>query len=113
LAAKTITLSVTRFDPGREGEPRQQSYEIPFEDDMVVLDGLNWIKTHLDGSVSYRWSCRMVFRLPGHRDRAGVHRPGGDRPGQALRARLARPGRRRAPEDHHGLRRNLGLQLRR
>src|SRR5437868_4599290 len=26
---------------------------------MVVLDGLNWIKTHLDGSVSYRWSCRM------------------------------------------------------
>src|SRR3979411_1488952 len=26
---------------------------------MVVLDGVNWIKTHLDGSVNYRWSCRM------------------------------------------------------
>jgi fumarate reductase iron-sulfur subunit len=52
LAAKTITLSVTRFDPGQDPEPRQQSYEIPFEDDMVVLDGLNWIKTHLDGSVA-------------------------------------------------------------
>jgi len=59
LAAKTITLSVTRFDPARDEKPYQQPYEIPFEDDMVVLDGLNWIKTHLDGSVNYRWSCRM------------------------------------------------------
>ncbi|MDQ6772461.1 MAG: succinate dehydrogenase iron-sulfur subunit [Candidatus Dormibacteraeota bacterium] len=40
-------------------QPRLQDYDIPFESDMVVLDGLNWIKTHLDGSVSYRWSCRM------------------------------------------------------
>ena len=59
MAGKQITLSVTRFDPDRESEPRQQSYEVPFEDDMVVLDALNWIKTHVDGSVSYRWSCRM------------------------------------------------------
>ena len=59
MAANKITLSVTRFDPAADAEPRQQSYEIPFQDDMVVLDGLNWIKTHLDGSVNYRWSCRM------------------------------------------------------
>jgi fumarate reductase iron-sulfur subunit len=25
----------------------------------VVLDGLNHIKDHLDGTLSYRWSCRM------------------------------------------------------
>jgi fumarate reductase iron-sulfur subunit len=25
----------------------------------VILDGLNYIKDHLDGTLSYRWSCRM------------------------------------------------------
>ena len=59
MAGRQITLSVTRFDPDRDREPNLQSYEVPFEDDMVVLDALNWIKTHVDGSVSYRWSCRM------------------------------------------------------
>src|SRR4030081_2678465 len=58
-SAKTITLSVSRFDPERDEEPRLQSYEVPFHEDWVVLDALNWIKTHADGSVSYRWSCRM------------------------------------------------------
>ena len=59
MAGKQITLSVTRFDPDRDQAPRLQSYEVPYEDDMVVLDALNWIKNHVDGSVSYRWSCRM------------------------------------------------------
>jgi fumarate reductase iron-sulfur subunit len=27
--------------------------------DWVVLDGLNYIKDRLDGTLSYRWSCRM------------------------------------------------------
>src|SRR3989442_14723355 len=26
---------------------------------MVVLDALNCLKDHIDGTLSYRWSCRM------------------------------------------------------
>jgi fumarate reductase iron-sulfur subunit len=26
---------------------------------MVVLDALNYIKRYVDGSLSFRWSCRM------------------------------------------------------
>src|SRR5438445_12112179 len=26
---------------------------------MVVLDGLNYIKDHVDPTLAYRWSCRM------------------------------------------------------
>src|SRR6202049_1234874 len=26
---------------------------------MVVLDALNYIKAHVDGSLSYRWACRL------------------------------------------------------
>jgi fumarate reductase iron-sulfur subunit len=57
--ADTITLEVTRYRPEQESEPTFQSYEVPFHKDWVVLDALNYIKDRLDGSLSYRWSCRM------------------------------------------------------
>jgi len=60
LPEKKITVRATRFDPDKDQKPYLQSYEIPFPDDsMVVLDALNYIKSHVDGSLSYRWSCRM------------------------------------------------------
>ena len=57
--SKTITLSVTRYDPEHDERPHLQSYEVPYREDWVVLDALNWIKGHVDGSVNFRWSCRM------------------------------------------------------
>ncbi len=57
--AETITLTVARYRPEKESEPSVQSYEVPFREDWVVLDALNYIKDNLDGSLSYRWSCRM------------------------------------------------------
>lgn len=59
MSDKTISLTVTRYCPEEESAPTTQTYEIPYQDDMVVLDALNYIKDHLDGSLSYRWSCRM------------------------------------------------------
>lgn len=60
MADKTITITATRYDPQHDARPRLQSYEVPFYDEsMVVLDALNYIKSHIDGSLSYRWSCRM------------------------------------------------------
>ena len=55
----TITLAVSRYRPGQDIEPTSQSYTIPYRDDMVVLDALNYIKSYVDGSLSFRWSCRM------------------------------------------------------
>jgi fumarate reductase iron-sulfur subunit len=57
--ADRITLLVTRYRPEREAEPATQEYEIPLRKDWAVLDGLNYVKDHLDGTLSYRWSCRM------------------------------------------------------
>jgi fumarate reductase iron-sulfur subunit len=57
--AETITLEVTRYCPERETEPTSQRFEVPFHQDWVVLDALNYIKDQLDGSLAYRWSCRM------------------------------------------------------
>jgi fumarate reductase iron-sulfur subunit len=57
--AETIALEVTRYCPDRETEPTSQRFEVPFREDWVVLDALNYIKDKLDGSLAYRWSCRM------------------------------------------------------
>jgi len=55
----TITLEVARYQPETDAEPVFQSYQTPFRKDWVVLDALNYIKDKLDGSLSFRWSCRM------------------------------------------------------
>ncbi|MEF8707457.1 MAG: succinate dehydrogenase/fumarate reductase iron-sulfur subunit [Candidatus Accumulibacter propinquus] len=34
---------------------------MPFTDDMSVLQGVQYIKDYLDGSLSFRWSCRMAI----------------------------------------------------
>jgi len=57
--ADQITLRVARYRPEEEAEPVFQDYEVPCRDDWVVLDGLNYVKDRLDGTLSYRWSCRM------------------------------------------------------
>jgi fumarate reductase iron-sulfur subunit len=57
--ANNITLQVTRYRPEQDDEPTVQEYEVPLRKDWAVLDGLNHIKDHQDGTLSYRWSCRM------------------------------------------------------
>jgi fumarate reductase iron-sulfur subunit len=57
--ADTITLQVTRYRPDRDAEPTVEEYAVPLHHDWAVLDGLNHIKDNLDGTLSYRWSCRM------------------------------------------------------
>ena len=54
------TLVVTRFDPDRDQAPRTQRYEVPVQEDWMVLDALNYIKDEVDGTLSHRWSCRMA-----------------------------------------------------
>ncbi len=54
-----ITLEVFRYHPEVDLEPSFQSFEVPCNKDWVILDALNYIKDDLDGSLSFRWSCRM------------------------------------------------------
>src|SRR5260370_35458013 len=57
--ADKIALEVTRFSPERDKEPRLATYEVPLRKEWVVLDALNYVKDKVDGSLSFRWSCRM------------------------------------------------------
>jgi fumarate reductase iron-sulfur subunit len=57
--AKSVTLEIRRYRPEEDDEPVWQSFDVPLRDEWMVLDGLNHIKDELDGSLSYRWACRM------------------------------------------------------
>ena len=54
---KTIPIEVLRYRPEQDTEPILQTFQVPFTDDMSVLQGLQYIKDYLDGSLSFRWSC--------------------------------------------------------
>jgi fumarate reductase iron-sulfur subunit len=56
-----VTLEVLRYRPETESEPRFQTYRVPYHEDWVVLDALNYVKDHLDATLSYRWSCHMAI----------------------------------------------------
>ena len=57
--ADRITLQVARYRPEQDAAPTFDEYEVPCPRDWVVLDALNHVKDRLDGTLSYRWSCRM------------------------------------------------------
>jgi len=58
---KTIVIEVMRYRPEQESEPVWERFTVPYTDDMSVLQGLQAIKDDQDGSLSFRWSCRMAI----------------------------------------------------
>jgi len=58
---RSIAIECLRYHPETDRAPRLQSYDVPFTDDMSVLQGLQYIKDQLDGSLTFRWSCRMAI----------------------------------------------------
>jgi fumarate reductase iron-sulfur subunit len=57
---RTIAVEVFRYDPDKDDAPYYQTYQVPCEEEWVVLDAVNYIKDNLDRSLSYRWSCHMA-----------------------------------------------------
>jgi len=54
-----MRLEVLRYHPEKGQAPHFQAYEVVYRADWVVLDALRYIKDQMDGTLSYRWSCRM------------------------------------------------------
>jgi fumarate reductase iron-sulfur subunit len=59
MAAATMTLEIFRYRAEQDPTPTLQTYHVPYREDWVVLDAINYIKDEIDGTLSYRWSCRM------------------------------------------------------
>lgn len=58
--SQTFVVELMRYRPEEDDKPWLQSFEVPFRTEMSILDTLQYIKDKLDGSVAFRWSCRMA-----------------------------------------------------
>lgn len=56
-----VAMDVMRYRPGVDREPVWQRYDVPFEQELSVLGALTYIKDELDGTLSFRWSCRQAI----------------------------------------------------
>jgi len=55
----TVTLEVFRYRPEEAEEPTFERFRVPARRQWMILDALNHVKDDLDGSLSFRWACRM------------------------------------------------------
>ncbi|MBD5634680.1 MAG: 2Fe-2S iron-sulfur cluster binding domain-containing protein, partial [Candidatus Eremiobacteraeota bacterium] len=56
-----ITLDLFRYDPAVDEEPHRERVDIDFPDTSTVLDALEYAKAEVDGSISFRRSCRSAI----------------------------------------------------
>ncbi len=54
-----VIFRVRRYDPDKDAAPHYQDFTVPVSPGMVVLEGLWYIKEHLDPTLAWRSSCRM------------------------------------------------------
>ena len=61
IAEERLIVEVLRYRPEEDAAPVMESYEIPYINGMSVLQALQYIKDYIDGTLSFRWSCRMAI----------------------------------------------------
>lgn len=58
-----FTLIVQRYEPVSTGSlqqvPHEETFTLPYEEHLTVLEALHRVKAEQDPSVAYRWSCQM------------------------------------------------------
>jgi succinate dehydrogenase/fumarate reductase-like Fe-S protein len=58
MASSSPSKAILRVRRGSAGEePRYDSFAVPYEPGMSVLDALRWIRTHIDSTLAIRYSC--------------------------------------------------------
>ncbi len=61
MSDKMITIDILRYRPEQDEQPYTQSFVVPYTPDTSILEALQYIKDHLDPTISFRWSCRMAI----------------------------------------------------
>jgi succinate dehydrogenase / fumarate reductase iron-sulfur subunit len=54
-------MRVQRFNPDVDQKPYWQEFSVPMTADTTILDALHYIKAELDGSLTFRRSCRHAI----------------------------------------------------
>jgi len=57
--ARDVVFHIRRYCPGKDRAPYVQSFTVPVQPGMTVLDGLHYARETFDQSLAFRYSCRM------------------------------------------------------
>ena len=57
LLREFVSAKIFRYDPTTENSPRYETFEIPLENEMRVLDVLDYAAENCGVGVGYRWFC--------------------------------------------------------
>ena len=52
---RAVPVVIQRGAPGEE--PRFETHQIPYREGMSVLDAIVWLRTHVDSTIAFRYSC--------------------------------------------------------
>lgn len=52
-----VTFEIRRYNPEKDKKPYWQTFELEMEPTDRVVDGLNYIKWYMDGTLAFRRSC--------------------------------------------------------
>jgi len=58
---KKAVVRIQRFNPDEDKKPFYQDFEVAYTRETTLLDALHEIKTHQDGTLTYRRSCRHAI----------------------------------------------------
>lgn len=56
---RTVQLTVVRQESTADTEPRCETYEVKCDEYATVLDLLDRVREKYDGSLAYRYACRI------------------------------------------------------
>jgi succinate dehydrogenase / fumarate reductase iron-sulfur subunit len=56
-----VNFEIERFDPQKDKAPRMQTFNVDIPDGSTVLEAIMQIKDEVDGSLSFRRSCRSAI----------------------------------------------------
>ena len=55
---ENVTLRVFRGNGNDRSKDRYETFTVPYQDGMVVLNAIHYIQSHFDSSLSARWNCK-------------------------------------------------------
>ena len=85
MSDKPVTLKIFRYDPAADQAPSYKTYEIPWQEGMLLLPAVKYIRDNIDETLAFRdyccgcsWcmSCLMMVDGKGMRTCSRVLQPG-------------------------------------
>lgn len=58
---RQVTFKILRYDPKMHKAGVYETFKVDYNDGWTVLDYLNYIKAEIDGTLTYRKSCRSAI----------------------------------------------------